>query len=70
MVCPPAISARTITWAQGRLAYQKATQRADGKPVRVRFHWTGGASSRWEQAMSADGDKSWALNWAMKFQRA
>jgi hypothetical protein len=41
-----------------------------GKPVRVRFHWTGGASPRWEQSMSADGGKNWELNWMMKFERA
>ena len=40
-----------------------------GKPVRVRFHWTGGDSPRWEQSMSTDGGKSWELNWVMKFER-
>jgi hypothetical protein len=38
-----------------------------GRPVRVRFHWTGGESPRWEQAMSADGGETWELNWVMKF---
>ena len=40
-----------------------------GKPVRVRFHWTPGDSPKWEQAMSADGGKSWELNWVMRFTR-
>ena len=40
-----------------------------GKPVRVRFDWTGGASPRWEQSFSTDGGKSWELNWVMKFER-
>ena len=40
-----------------------------GKPVRVRFHWTGGDSPKWEQAMSADGGRTWELNWVMRFTR-
>ena len=40
-----------------------------GKPVRVRFHWTGGERPRWEQAMSADGGKTWEKNWVMRFER-
>jgi hypothetical protein len=41
-----------------------------GKPVRVRFNWTGGASPRWEQSFSTDGGKSWEKNWVMRFERA
>jgi hypothetical protein len=40
-----------------------------GRPVRVRFHWTAGESPRWEQAMSADGGRTWELNWVMRFRR-
>ena len=40
-----------------------------GKPVRVRFHWTGGERPRWEQAMSADGGETWEKNWVMRFER-
>jgi hypothetical protein len=40
-----------------------------GQAVRVRFHWTGGESPRWEQAMSADDGKTWELNWVMRFER-
>lgn len=40
-----------------------------GAPVRVRFLWTGGASPRWEQAMSVDGGENWELNWVMRFEK-
>ena len=42
-----------------------------GQPIRVRFRWTGtsGLSPRWEQAFSADGGRSWEINWEMDFER-
>ncbi|HAT29466.1 MAG TPA: hypothetical protein DCW29_01025 [Janthinobacterium sp.] len=44
----------------------------DGKPIRVRYTWSdiGADSARWEQAMSADGGRSWEMNWRMLMQRA
>ncbi|MDP9423692.1 MAG: DUF1579 domain-containing protein [Pseudomonadota bacterium] len=44
----------------------------DGRPARLRFLWlnTRTSSPRWEQAMSADGGKSWETNWTMDFKRA
>jgi hypothetical protein len=43
----------------------------DGRPVRVRFRWTGLHSGRphWEQAFSPDGGHSWETNWEMDFRR-
>ena len=43
----------------------------DGKAVQLRFQWlrTDTGSPRWEQALSADGGKSWEVNWTMDFQR-
>lgn len=43
----------------------------DGRPVRVRYTWSGtaGAQPRWEQAMSADGGVSWEINWSMTFDK-
>jgi len=43
-----------------------------GKPVRVRMTWTKvtASSAHWEQAYSADGGKSWEVNWISDFQRA
>lgn len=43
----------------------------DGKPIIVRFQWFKNPSGmpRWEQAFSADGGKSWELNWIMDFKR-
>jgi hypothetical protein len=42
-----------------------------GKPVRLRFVWSGitGNSCHWEQALSADGGKTWETNWIMDFVR-
>jgi hypothetical protein len=43
-----------------------------GKPVRVRFVWSNitSTTARWEQAYSADGGKTWEINWTMDFKRA
>jgi hypothetical protein len=43
-----------------------------GKPVRVRFVWSNitKTTARWEQAYSADGGKTWEINWTMDFKRA
>jgi hypothetical protein len=43
----------------------------DGRPIRVRFRWTGThtPTPHWEQAFSADGGSSWEINWTMHFER-
>jgi hypothetical protein len=43
-----------------------------GKPIRVRFVWSKitPTTARWEQAYSADGGKTWEINWVMDFKRA
>ncbi len=43
----------------------------DGRPVRVRFHWRrlGPAAAHWAQSFSADGGRSWEVNWEMAFER-
>ena len=43
----------------------------DGQPIRVRFIWSDitDRSARWEQAFSADGGKTWEVNWVMSFRR-
>jgi len=43
-----------------------------GKPVRVRVIWSHAtaSSAHWEQAFSADGGKTWEVNWTSEFRRA
>jgi hypothetical protein len=44
----------------------------DGKPILVRFTWSGVTTPtpRWEQAFSADNGRTWETNWVMDFTRA
>ena len=44
----------------------------DGRPIRVRFIWSGVSTPtpRWEQAFSEDGGATWETNWIMDFTRA
>jgi len=44
----------------------------EGTPVRVRFTWSRitPRSARWEQAFSADGERTWETNWYMDITRA
>ena len=44
----------------------------DGRPIRVRFAWSGitTPTPRWEQAFSEDGGETWETNWIMDFTRA
>lgn len=43
-----------------------------GRPIRVRFTWSGVATPkpRWEQAFSDDDGEAWETNWVMDFSRA
>jgi hypothetical protein len=43
----------------------------DGRPIRVRFIWSGVTTPtpRWEQAFSDDGGKTWETNWVMENTR-
>ena len=43
----------------------------EGRHVYSRFIWTKitANSCQWEQALSADGGKTWETNWIMKFER-
>ena len=42
-----------------------------GKPILVRFTWSGvdTGAPRWEQAFSGDGGETWEPNWVMEFER-
>ena len=44
----------------------------DGRPIRVRFTWSGVDTPRprCEQAFSDDGGETWETNWVMDFTRA
>jgi hypothetical protein len=43
-----------------------------GRAIFVRFVWTsdGSDAARWEQSFSADGGRTWEINWIMDFERA
>lgn len=43
----------------------------EGKKIRVRFLWSHitATSCHWEQAFSADGEKTWETNWVMENTR-
>ena len=43
----------------------------EGKPVKVRFIWSGITrdAREWEQAFSADGGRTWETNWTSSFRR-
>jgi len=43
----------------------------EGRPVRVRFTWSGitPTRARWEQAFSEDGGRHWETNWVMDLAR-
>jgi hypothetical protein len=43
----------------------------DGRPIRVRFLWSGVTTPtpRWEQAFSDDRGETWETNWVMDFTR-
>jgi hypothetical protein len=50
----------------------KGTDIFKGRPILVRFTWSGitTATPRWEQAFSDDGGATWETNWIMEFTRA
>lgn len=43
----------------------------EGRSIRVRFIWDDitPTTARWQQAFSADGERSWETNWVMTFRR-
>jgi hypothetical protein len=84
----PATRRWAIWWLDGRHPHQLdvpmvggfsggvGTFNADdsfkGRPIRVRFLWSGitPTACRWEQAFSADAGRTWETNWEMDFTRA
>jgi hypothetical protein len=42
-----------------------------GKPIKVRFTWSGitATAAHWEQAFSGDGGKTWETNWTADFSK-
>ncbi len=42
-----------------------------GRPIRVRYEWQrlGPDRARWQQSFSADGGRSWELNWSIEHRR-
>ena len=52
-------------------ASSKGTTPSTGRPILVRFTWSGVTTPtpRWEQAFSDDGGETWETNWVMDFTR-
>ena len=50
----------------------EGTDTFDGRPILVRFTWSGitTRTPRWEQAFSDDGGETWETNWIMDFTPA
>lgn len=48
-----------------------ADDQLNGKPIKVRFVWSGITpdAAQWEQAFSGDGGRTWVVNWIMRFER-
>jgi hypothetical protein len=53
----------------GDVGLFEGTDTFAGKPILVRFMWTGitTPTPRWEQAFSDDGGETWETNWVMDF---
>jgi hypothetical protein len=62
--------AMTGTFRDGRGAFY-SQERLHGRAIFVRFLWTSldENTARWEQAYSADGARTWEMNWIMNFSR-
>ena len=56
---------------QGHEGLFEGDDQLDGQPIRVQFRWQrlGPDAARWEQAFSADGGRTWEVNWVMEFER-
>ena len=54
-----------------RVHHRRLKERLDGKRILVRFIWSDitATTCRWEQAFSADGGKTWEVNWVMESSR-
>jgi hypothetical protein len=68
---PHTIDVPMVGGFEGGIGSFYADETFNGRPVRVRFRWTGTdtASPQWEQAFSPDGGKTWEVNWTMRFAR-
>jgi hypothetical protein len=56
---------------KGNVGVFEGEDEFEGKPIRVRFTWSGidTPEPRWEQAFSADQGKTWETNWTMEWRR-
>lgn len=64
---PPVVGA----FAQDGTGRFEGMDSHEGRPVRVRFTWSGitPTRARWEQAFSEDGGRRWETNWVMDLAR-
>jgi hypothetical protein len=68
---PHALDVPVVGGFEGGVGTFLADDTLDGRPIVVRFRWTGmhTASPCWEQSFSPDGGRSWEPNWTMRFER-
>ncbi|MBB5873717.1 hypothetical protein F4553_007151 [Allocatelliglobosispora scoriae] len=59
------------SWHDGSCRLIGDDVHSDGTPVRMTYEWSAitAASARWQQAYSADGERTWETNWVMDFDR-
>ena len=68
---PGALDPPVVGSFSGDVGIFEGTHRLEGRPIRVRFVWSGVTTPtpRWEQAFSDDGGETWETNWIMDFTR-
>ncbi len=69
---PDAIGAPVVGRFEGGRGEFITDETFNGGPVKLRFVWhvVAEGGPRWEQALSADGGRTWEINWQMEFRRA
>ena len=69
---PGQLDAPVLGSFSGDTGVFEGTDAFEGRPIQVRFVWSGVTTPtpRWEQSFSDDGGETWEPNWIMEFTRA